>query len=439
MSIRMNLRKFKIMFFACTLLILNDANALDITIEQGVENPIPVAIVPFGWSQALNLPEDLSEIISGDLERSARFQAMDFKDLPQQPSEFQNVNFKDWRLLGMENLVIGQLIQTSTGDYEVEFRLIDVYKEKQIAGFRLPSTKAQLRTTAHEISDIIYEKLIGVRGAFATRIAYITVNKQRDGNKTYTLQIADADGHSPQILLESPEPLLSPSWSPDGKKLAYVSFEGKNSAIFVQDIKTGKRDKVAANKGINSAPAWSPDGTRLAMTLSKDGNTEIYIMHVASKSLQRITRNKAIDTEPNWSNDGKKLAFTSDRGGSPQIYEISVLGDGKAKRLTFEGTYNARPRYSSDGKFLAMVTGTKGVYRIAILDLRSGYFDILTRARLDESPSFAPNDHMIIYTTTGARGTALAAVSADGQVHQRLVLQDGEVREPAWGPFLPRR
>lgn len=425
--------------FCCALFLLSNVYALDITIEQGIENPIPVAIVPFGWSQAANLPEDLSEIISGDLERSARFKAMDFKDLPQHPSEFQNVNFKDWRLLGMENLVIGQLIQTNTGDYEVEFRLIDVYKEKQIAGFRLPSTKGQLRTTAHEISDIIYEKLIGVRGAFATRIAYITVNKQRDGKKTYTLQIADADGHSPQILLESPEPLLSPSWSPDGKKLAYVSFEGKNSAIFVQDINTGKRDKIAANRGINSAPAWSPDGTRLAMTLSKDGNTEIYIMHVASRSLQRITRNKAIDTEPNWSSDGKKLAFTSDRGGSPQIYEVNVIGGGKAKRLTFEGTYNARPRYSSDGNFLTMVTGEKGVYRIAILDLRNGYFDILTRARLDESPSFAPNDHMIIYTTTGARGTALAAVSADGQVHQRLELQDGEVREPAWGPFLPRR
>lgn len=435
----MKLRMTRTIIFCCALFNLCNVNALDITIEQGIENPIPVAIVPFGWSQASNLPEDLSEIISGDLERSARFEAMDFKDLPQHPSEFQNVNFKDWRLLGMENLVIGQLIQTSTGDYEVEFRLIDVYKEKQIAGFRLPSTKAQLRTTAHEISDIIYEKLIGVRGAFATRIAYITVNKQRDGKKTYTLQIADADGHSPQILLESLEPLLSPSWSPDGKKLAYVSFEGKNSAIFVQDIKTGARDKVAANRGINSAPAWSPDGTRLAMTLSKDGNTEIYIMHLASRSLQRITRNKAIDTEPNWSSDGKKLAFTSDRGGSPQIYEVSVLGGGKAKRLTFEGTYNARPRYSSDGNFLTMVTGEKGVYRIAILDLRNDYFDILTRARLDESPSFAPNDHMIIYTTTGARGTALAAVSADGQVHQRLELQDGEVREPAWGPFLPRR
>ena len=429
----------KIIIFSCALFFLNNTNALDITIEQGIENPIPVAIVPFGWSQASMAPDDLSEIISGDLERSARFEAMDFKDLPQQPSDFQDVNFKDWRLLGMENLVIGKLIQTSDGNYEVEFRLIDVYKEKQIAGFKLPSTKAQLRTTAHEISDIIYEKLIGVRGAFATRIAYITVNKKRDGKKTYTLQIADADGHSPQVLLETPEPLLSPSWSPDGKRLAYVSFEGKNSAIFVQDIKTGKRDEVAAHRGINSAPAWSPDGSRLAMTLSKDGNTEIYIMDLASRSLQRITRNKAIDTEPNWSSDGKKLAFTSDRGGSPQIYEVNVLGNSKAKRLTFEGTYNARPRYSSDGNFLTMVTGEKGVYRIAILDLRSGYFDILTRARLDESPSFAPNDHMIIYTTSGARGTTLAAVSADGQVHQRLELQDGEVREPAWGPFLPRR
>ena len=439
MSIKMKIRRLYITFFACTLLFMNNVSALDITIEQGIENPIPVAIVPFGWLQATLEPVDLAQIITNDLERSARFKAMDFIDLPQHPIEFQKVNFKDWRLLGMENLVIGQLIETSSGDYEVEFRLIDVYKEKQIAGFRLPSTKAQLRTTAHELSDIIYEKLIGVRGAFATRIAYITVNKLRDGNKNYTLQIADADGHNPQVLLESPEPLLSPSWSPDGKRLAYVSFEGRNSAIFVQDIKTGVRDKVAANRGINSAPAWSPDGSRLAMTLSKDGNTEIYIMHLGSRTLQRITKNKAIDTEPNWSSDGKKLAFTSDRGGSPQIYEVAVSGEGKPKRLTFEGAYNARPRFSSDGNFLTMVTGQNGVYRIAILDLRNGFFDILSKARLDESPSFAPNDHMIIYTTTTARGTALAAVSADGQVHQRLVLQDGEVREPAWGPFLPRR
>ena len=439
MRIEMNIRKIGIMFFAYASMMLNNVSALDITIEQGVENPIPVAIVPFGFSQASLAPIDLSEIITGDLVRSARFKAMDFKDLPQHPTEYQDVNFKDWRLLGMENLVIGRLVLMESGEYEVEFRLVDVYKEKQIAGFRLPSTKAQLRRTAHEISDIIYEKLIGVRGAFATRIAYITVNQKRDGTKNFSLMIADADGHNPQLLFESSEPLMSPSWSPDGKHLAYVSFENKNSAIFVQDIKTGNRDKVAANRGINSAPAWSPDGSSMAMTLSKDGNTEIYIMHLGSRTLRRITNNQAIDTEPNWSKDGKKLAFTSDRGGSPQIYEVTVRGEGKPRRLTFDGPYHARPRYSSDGNSITMVTGQKGMYRIAVLDLRNGYYDILTKARLDESPSFAPNDHMIIYTTTGARGTTLAAVSADGQVHQRLALQDGEVREPAWGPFLPRQ
>ncbi len=430
---------YTVLITTCALFFMNNAAAIDITIEQGIENPIPVAIVPFGWSQAATAPIDLAEIITGDLERSARFKAVDYADLPQHPSKFQDINFKDWRLLGMENLVIGRLIETSTEDYEVEFRLIDVYKEKQIAGFKLPSTKSQLRTTAHELSDIIYEKLIGVRGAFATRIAYITVNEKGDGKKNYSLQIADADGYNPQVLLESPQPLLSPSWSPDGKRLAYVSFEDKNSAIFIQDIKTGKRDKVAAYKGINSAPAWSPDGLDLAMTLSKDGNTEIYVMHLSSGTLKRITRNKAIDTEPSWSDDGKKLAFTSDRGGSPQIYEVAIEGDGKPKRLTFEGTYNARPQYSSDGVFLTMVTGENGIYRIAILDLRNGFFDILTEARLDESPSFAPNDHMIIYATSNAHGTVLAAVSADGQIHQQLAFQDGEVREPAWGPFLSKR
>lgn len=425
--------------FCYALLALSHVSALEITIEQGIENPIPIAIVPFGWSQFTNPPEDLLKIISGDLTRSARFKVMDFKHLPQHPSEFQDVNFKDWHLFGMENLVIGKLIQTHTGDYEVEFRLIDIYKEKQIAGFKLPATKDQLRTTAHEISDIIYEKLIGVRGAFATRIAYITVNELLDGKKTFSLQIADADGHSSQVLLESPQPLLSPSWSPDGKHLAYVSFESKNSTIFVQNIKTGNRNKISASSGINSAPVWSPDGSRLAMTLSKDGNAEIYIMDIASKALQRITKNKAIDTEATWSSNGEKLAFTSDRGGSPQIYEVDVLGSGKVKRLTFEGSYNARPRYSTDGNFLTMVTGEKGIYRIAILDLRNDYFDILTKSQLDESPSFAPNDHIIIYTTTGVHGTILATVSTDGQVHQRLVLQNGEVREPAWGPFLPRK
>ena len=416
-----------------------NVHAIEIIIDKGVEKPIPVAIVPFGWSQASALPPmDIAGVIANDLTRSGRFSTMDEKDMPQQPSDFSSVNFKDWRLLGMENLVVGNLHLNNKGEYDVEFRLIDVYKEKQIAGFRIPSSELLLRRTAHEISDIIYEKLIGIRGAFATRIVYVTVNKNKDGTRKFSLQISDADGYNPQILLESKEPLLSPSWSPDGKKLAYVSFEGKNSAIYIQDILTGARERIASNPGINSAPDWSPDGSRLALTLSKDGNPEIYVFHIASKLLRRITSNAAIDTEPAWSNDGRTIAFTSDRGGSPQIYEVAAEGSGDAKRVSFVGRYNAGPVFSPDDKSIAVIHGEGGVYRIGLLNRANGQVSVLTDSRMDESPSFAPNGHMIIYTTTGARGTALAAISVDGNVHQRLALQDGEVREPSWGPFTGR-
>lgn len=412
--------------------------AIEITIEQGMENPIPVAVVPFAWSGETAAPVELAAIIGGDLERSGRFETVAARDLPQRPSQYRDINFRDWRLLGMENLVIGAVTPRGDGYYEVEFRLVDVYREKQLIGFRLTSSAARLRATAHEISDRIYEKLIGVRGAFATRIAYITVNERGTGGKRYALHIADADGHQPRILVESSDPLLSPSWSPDGARLAYVSFEHGKSVIFVQDIRSGGREQIAAHAGINSAPAWSPDGKRLAMTLSKDGDPEIYVMELDSGTLRRLTDNKGIDTEPAWSPDGRQLAFTSDRGGNPQIYQIPADG-GKIRRLTFEGVYNARPSYSSDGRLLLMVTASDGAYRIGVLDLESGRLNTLTNNALDESPSFAPNDHMIIYATSSAEGAALAAVSTDGKVRQRLLLQQGEVREPAWGPFLPRQ
>ena len=408
---------------------------LRITIEDGIENALPIAIVPFSWSQASTVaPIDLTTIIGGDLKRSGRFDVMDEQDLPQRPTDFNSINFNDWRKLGMENILIGSLSLTDSGDYDVRFRLIDVYSGKQIAGFRIPAKPNLLRRVAHQISDIVFEKLTGISGAFDTRLAYITVKKNKD-NKIHTLQIADTDGYNAQILLESPEPLLSPSWSPDGKKIAYVSFEGKNSAIYVQDILTGKRERVSAFVGINSAPAWSPDGSRLAMTLSKDGNTEIYIMNLSTKSLQRITRHIGIDTEPTWSPNGQKLAFTSNRSGGPQIYEIDVRG-GQPKRLSFEGNYNTRPDYSPDGKFITLVHAVNSSFRIGLLDLGNGSINTLTDARLDESPSFAPNGGMIIYATTGVRGAQLAAVSTDGRIHQRLVLQQGDVREPVWGPFL---
>ncbi len=411
---------------------------LDIKITQGIETPIPIAISLFGWSQAGNVPPiDIAEVITNNLKRSGRFDVMDIQDLPQNPTSFEAINFDDWRKLGMENIVIGNLVLTESGDYDVSFRLVDIYRKKQIAGFRIPTRPKGLRRVSHQISDIIFEKMTGIEGAFNTRVAYITVKKSKE-RKIHTLHIADADGENIKTLLESPEPLLSPSWSYDGKKIAYVSFEGKNSSIFIQDVSTGNRERISKFQGINSSPSWSPDGTKLAITLSKDGNTEIYILDLITKSLKRITYNDAIDTEPSWSPDGKKIAFTSDRSGSPQIYEISI-GKNKAKRLSFEGIYNARARYSPDGKFITLVHSTGGSYHIAILDLynSNSYINVLTKGPLDESPSFAPNGSMIIYATTGRRGGQLAAISVDGRIKQRLgVDYQGDVREPAWGPFL---
>lgn len=431
----------KNLIFVCLTALIFGVYAdeeLEIVIDKGVENSLPIAVLPFGWSQAAGMPPiDMMAIIANDLARSGRFTPMSEADMPQKPTQMEQVNFKDWRLLGMENLVLGNISLTESGDYDIEFRLIDVYKGTQLTGFRIPANHEQLRRTAHQISDIIYEKLNGIRGAFNTRIAYITVKKLAGKEKLYSLQIADADGYNPQILLESPEPLMSPAWSPDGRKLAYVSFESRNSTIYVQDILSGQRQRVASSPGINSAPAWSPDGSRLAVTLSKSGDPEIYILHLSTNTLQQVTHNRAIDTEPSWSPDGNRLAFTSDRGGGPQIYEIT-LPDSQARRLTFTGPYNARPRYSPDGKSMVMIHGENKRYRIAILDLSNNFLNVLTESRLDESPSFSPNGSMIIYATTVYRGTELAAVAVDGSVHQRLALQDGEVREPAWGPFLKR-
>ncbi len=424
------------MTFVC--ISLNSSAVLDIRITQGIEEALPIAIIPFDWQGVPDTqPLDMHITIANDLARSGRFRTMSTDDMPQTPSQFNQINFADWRLLGMENIVIGSLRQQSGNTYDVEFRLINIYSGEQVAGFRIPADRDQIRRTAHRISDIIFEKLTGIRGAFDTRIAYITVKEFPDGNKEHTLQISDADGFNPQVLLESSEPLMSPVWSPDGKRLAYVSFEGRNSAIYIQDILTGNRELLANNPGINSAPAWSPDGSRMAMTLSKEGNPEIYVLHLISKNLQRITQNQAIDTEPSWSPDGNSLIFTSDRGGTPQIYRVNALG-GIAQRLTFEGTYNARAGFSPDGQSLAMVHRSQGQFRIAIMDLNRGDISILTNGRLDESPSFSPNGSMIIYATSRPRGTELAAVSSDGRVHQRLGLQDGDVREPVWGPFLPQ-
>ena len=409
---------------------------LTIRIEQGVESALPIAVVPFAVVGESQSPFDIAAIVSADLARSGHFAPMPVADLPARPASFGAVNFKSWRTLGMENLVIGKILKGADGEYVVEFRLLDVYKGNQLLGFRIPSSRENLRLTAHHVSDLIYEKLLNQKGAFATRIAYVTVEKSKSGKQpVYRMQIADADGYDPHTILESTQPLLSPAWSPDGRHLAYVSFEDKNSAIYLQDVRSGKRERLISGDGINSSPAFSPDGERLAVTLSRDGDPEIYLYNLSSGNLSRLTRHPAIDTEPNWAPDGRSLVFTSDRGGGPQIYRVGFDGS-TPQRVTYNmGRYNARGRHSPDGKKLAVVHGTDRGYHIAVLDLESGSYDILTSARLDESPSFAPNGSMLIYATMGQRGSELAATSTDGRLKQRLALQRGEVREPAWGPF----
>jgi len=409
----------------------------DLTIEitEGVEGALPIAVVPFGWQGAGGVPPvDVADVINADLQRSGRFKTIPRGDMLSRPTAGEEVEFKDWRALNAENLVVGQIRPQGTGGYEIRFQLFDVFRGEQLTGYTIPTTLPNLRATAHRIADLIYEKLLGVPGAFATRVAYITSVKQADGKTRIDLNVADADGYNPETIVSSSEPLMSPAWSPDGRKIAYVSFEGGQSAIYVQEVYTGQRQKVTSFKGINGAPAWSPDGRKLAMTLSKDGNPDIFVFDLATRKLTPVTRHYAIDTEAAWSPDGRYLVFTSDRGGKPQIYRVSAFG-GQAERVTFQGSYNARASYSPDGKLLTLVTRDDGNYRIAVQDLSSGVMQVLSQGSLDESPSFAPNGSMIIYASkAGGRGV-LAAVSVDGRVRQRLALQEGDVREPVWSPF----
>lgn len=411
---------------------------ITIEITEGVEGAIPVGVVAFDTSQLpLPLKTDLAAIITGDLNRSGLFKVLPAADYPQRPAQSRQVQYPLWRSLGAEFLVIGRVLPKEGGLYDVQFQFLDVLKQKQLLGYRFPVRGRSLRSTAHEISDLIYEKITGTRGAFNTRIAYISV-QGKGKNKKYVLQVADTDGYNPQTVLESDQPLMSPSWSPDGASLAYVSFENQRPEIFIQHLASARRSKMAGFKGLNQAPAWSPDGRKLALVLSKDGSPDIYVMDIATRKLKRITRHRAIDTEPVWTPDGKALFFTSDRSGSPQIYRIALEG-GRPERLTFEGPYNASPDISSNGKSLALLYGEQGRYRIGELNLEDGNLSLLTDNRLDESPSFAPNGRMILYATTRGDKGVLYMVSLDGRVQHKLSDQAGDIREPAWGPYKPLR
>ena len=405
---------------------------LTVQITQGVEGGIPIAVVPFGGQQGLG-SENIGSIVSADLARSGRFKTLSEDAMLEQPTSPEQVQFRTWQALGQDNLAIGQVQQTGPGQFAAQFHLFDAVRGTLLTTYRIPFAESELRKTAHRIADIIYQQLTGEPGAFATRVAYVTVSGDGPRNRQYMLQVADTDGFNPQSIITSREPVMSPAWSPDGRQIAYVSFENKTAAIFIQTLATGERQKVSEMPGINGAPAWSPDGSQLALTLSKDGNPDIYVMNVASRSLRRVTDHFAIDTEPAWSRDGSTIVFTSDRGGKPQLYMVPA-GGGQAQRLTYEGAYNARGVFSPDGKSLAMVHGNGNDFRIAVMDLQSKHLRVLTKGTLDESPGFAPNGSMILYASRTNGAGQLSAVSIDGKVRQSLRIDSGEVREPAWSP-----
>lgn len=403
---------------------------LTIEITQGVDNPTPIAIVPFGG--AATLPEDLQGIVAADLMRSGLFRPIPKTDMLALPKNASEVFFRDWRVLGANYLVVGQ-IQPDGNRYRLTFELFDVLSERKLFQKQVSGTVEQLRDVAHSVSDSVYEAITGIRGAFSTKIIYVE-DLKRPGPGRYRMMYADADGARERVLFQSSEPLLSPSWSPDMRRIAYVSFETSRPAVFMQDLATGQRTQLTDFKGLNGAPSWSPDGRQLAIVLSKDGNPEVYTLDVATRALRRVTNHFAIDTEPNWTVDGRSLIFTSNRGGSPQIYQVN-LATNRVERLTFEGDYNARPRVSPDGKTLVMVHRNNGVFHIASQDLKSGDLRILTETILDESPSIAPNGAMLLYATQHQNKGVLGAVSMDAGVKFRLPSKQGDVREPAWSPF----
>ena len=405
------------------------AAQLTIEVIGGGLQRIPIAVAPFPGEGAL--PSGISNIVRADLERSGLFRMVEVPASGTPPTEASSVNYADWKARQADALVLGSVAARADGRFEVRFKLFDVAKSADLSGVAYTLSPEQARATAHRIADYIYEKLTGEKGVFSTRIAFVV----KRGNR-FELQIADADGAGEETALASFEPIISPAWSPDGRRLAYVSFENKKPVVYVHSLADGKRQAVANFKGSNSAPAWSPDGRTLAVVLSIEGGSQIFLINSdGSGPRRRIGGGSgSIDTEPFFSPDGQSIYFTSDRGGSPQIYRMPASG-GEAQRVTFEGSYNVSPRVSPDGKRLAYITRSAGKFQVAVLDLATRQSQTLTDSDKDESPSFAPNGRMILLATISSGRGVLSAVSVDGRIKQRVPYTGGDVREPAWGPF----
>jgi TolB protein len=415
----------------------NPAGAqLTVQILKGMAESVPIAIVPLAWDGASPPPYDIAATVQADLERSGRFRPLPRAQQVDQPHAAAEVDPADWRMLKVDYVLVGKLAPLPDGRLEVRYELVSVANGERLLGTALPVDPKALKRASHRVSDAVYEKILGVRGAFSTRIAYVAVDGPVN-RRSYRLVVSDADGANERVVFASPDPIMSPAWSPDGRSLAYVSFHTGLAAIYVQTLSTGTQVQVSARSGINGAPSFSPDGSQLALALSRrDGNVDVYVLTLATQDLKRITDDPAIDTEPSWSPDGRSLFFTSDRAGAPQIYSVAAAEGGRPKRITYDGSYNARPRVSPDGRQIAVVTLDRGAYRIASVDPQRGGLQVLSAGQLDESPSFAPNGADILYTSrVGGRDT-LAIVSSDGRIQQRIAASAGELREAAWSPFI---
>jgi len=433
------IKQASVALLLCLLTISMPARAeLTIDITLWLDNAHPIAVVPFEWRSAAKLPLKMTDVIDADLKRSGRFATMKEADMIALPHLASEVDFAVWRNTKVKYVVVGKLERLTQSSYKVQFQLLDVEQGKLILEKGFTSKKGQLRRLSHHISDLIYEAITGERGAFDTHLAYVTATPDQKGQNYYRLAVSDSDGYNEIVLFESNMPIVRPTWSPDGKKLAYVSYATGRPQIYVQSIHSGHKRQLTHFKGSNLSPAWSPDGRSMAMSLSKDGNAEIYIMDLATRHLRRVTRNYGVDIEPAWFPDGQSIVFTSDRGGRAQIYRKSINasgGVGRAQRLTFDGVENLRASVSPDGQRITMVHNSGGQYRIALLDLEADQLSILTDGQLDESPGFAPNGGMLIYASQSNGRGVLAATSSDGRASHKLRLQRGDVREPAWSPF----
>ncbi|MDP4075307.1 Tol-Pal system beta propeller repeat protein TolB [Acidovorax sp. A1169] len=386
---------------------------------------LPIAIVPFrGEAQA---PQKIGAIVQADLERSGQFRAVDTAGVVLDETSRPDVAL--WRQKTADSLVTGSVTRTPDGRYDVRFRLWDVVKGQDLGGQSFAVSQADLRLVAHRIADFVYEKLTGERGVFSTRIVYVTKTGSR-----YSLWVADADGENAQSALSSPEPIISPAWSPSGGQIAYVSFESRKPVVYVHQVASAQRRLVANFRGSNSAPAWSPDGRNLAVTLSRDGGSQLYMIDANGGEPKRLMQSPGIDTEPMFSADGRSIYFVSDRGGAPQVYRVPA-GGGSAERVTFTGSYNISPSISPDGKWLAYISRVGGAFKLHVMDLASGTVTAITDTSADENPSFAPNSRLIVYATQQQGREALMTTTLDGKIKARLAGQPGDIREPDWGPF----